>query len=416
MISPSLIIGNSNWAVRSGSLLGYEYGDLSGQYAPIPITGSRASSATYTDQAGTIVSASNNVLRVDYSTGTGSLLVEPQRTNLVLQSETFDNASWGKTASSITTNTTTSPDGNTTADTLTGDGTSSLHGLEQSISVTSGVTYSWSIYAKKNTNNFLQIVASSGRFGLNVWANFDLNNGVLGAVGSSTTASIQNVGNGWYRCIMTATATATGSAATYILNIISSSTSVRSESNTLTTSVFLFGAQLEVGAYPTTYTPTTSTTVTRVADSFSRSNIYTDGYITSGGGTWLAEFQGNLAYNSGNGAIQLGLGNNTTGATADNLWIAPATTGRIRVWKQVAGTLTSLFTTSTDTIKVATKWNGTTADVFVNGTKVVSATSFTPTALESLRTVIVEQPYFIPQMKLYNQPLPDAECISLTTL
>ena len=95
MISPSLIIGSSNWAVKSGSLLGYEYGELSGQYNPIPITGSRASSATYTNRAGTIVSASNDILRVDYTYSTsGSLLVEPQRTNVVTYSSDLSQSGW----------------------------------------------------------------------------------------------------------------------------------------------------------------------------------------------------------------------------------------------------------------------------------------------------------------------------------
>jgi hypothetical protein len=242
-------------------------------YSIIPTNGNgdfsvtRATTATRTNSSGLIESVPINEPRLDYSLGScPNILLEPQRTNLALRSEEFDNATWTKTAVSVTANSTTSPSGIQNADTMTGDGTSSLHGLEQSISVTSGVTYSWSIYAKKNTNNFLQIHASSGRFGSNVWANFDLNNGTLGSIGSSTTASIQSVGNGWYRCTMTATATATGSAATYITNLITSSTSLRGETNTLSTSVFLCDAQLEAGANATSYIPTSSASVTRNAD------------------------------------------------------------------------------------------------------------------------------------------------------
>ena len=287
MANETLILGNNNWAVKANNLLGYAVGETSGDYVPREFTFSRNSTATYTDKNGIIQTAAANIARVQNN----ALLLEPQRTNLALRSEEFDNASWTKTNTTITANTTTSPDGNSTADTLTGDGTSSLHGVEQSISVTSGTTYSWSIYAKKNTNNFLQIVASSGRFGSNVWANFDLNDGVLGSVGSSTTASIQNVGNGWYRCIMTATATGTGSAATYILNLISSSTSGRSESNTLSTSVYIWGSQFEQGAYVSTYIPTTTATVTRVADSAVKTGI--SSLIGQSEGTVFVEFSTN---------------------------------------------------------------------------------------------------------------------------
>jgi len=414
----------NNGLFRQASLLLIPSGYKSGKaYAEIPTNGNgdltwtRASTALRTNSSGLLESMGSGVPRLSYMYGScPALLLEPQRTNLALRSEEFDNASWGKTASSITTNTTTSPDGNTTADTLTGDGTSSLHGLEQSISVTSGVTYSWSIYAKKNTNNFLQIVASSGRFGSNVWANFDLDSGVIGSVGSSTTASIVNVGNGWYRCTITATATATGSAATYIINLITSSTSSRSESNTLSTSVYLWGAQFEQGAYPTTYIPTTTASATRIADSFSRNNIYTNGLITSSGGTWFVELRNNVAYTrdaSGSFFIDSqngGLGNGF------NIRNVGTPNQRFVIVKYVSFASSNLYFTLTDTVKIAIKWNGTTADVFVNGTKQVSGTSFTTTNMDFFGANGNDQPKFIQQMALYPTPLSDTDCTTITTL
>jgi hypothetical protein len=69
-------------------------------------------------------------------------------------------------------------------------------------------------------------------------------------------------------------------------------------------------------------------------------------------------------------------------------------------------------------IKLAIKWNGTTADVFQNGVKVVSATAFTATALQSFRTSPsgVGAPAFINSMALAPIPLTDDQCIELTTL
>jgi hypothetical protein len=78
--------------------------------------------------------------------------------------------------------------------------------------------------------------------------------------------------------------------------------------------------------------------------------------------------------------------------------------------------LSPLYTTNTDTAKIAIKWNGSTADVFVNGTKVVSATSFTATNMEFLYGQASDVPKFIQQMALYPSPLSDANCIALTTL
>jgi hypothetical protein len=319
MISPSLIIGSSNWAVKSGSLLGYEYGELSGQYNPIPITGSRASSATYTDQTGAIVSASSNILRVDYTYSTsGSLLLEPQRTNLYLRSQEFAVSPWDINNTSITANSTTSPDGNVNGSLFSANGTTSIKNLLQIVSVTSGSKYTMSIYAKKNTNDFIQITSTATFLGSTTWANFDLNNGVLGTVGPGGTATITSVGNGWYRCTLTGTATTTGTQNGGFY-IVSSSTSARGESNSLDTSVYIWQAQLEQGSYATTLIPTTSTTVTRVADDFSRGNIYTDGYITSGGGTWLVELENNVAYirDAFSNGLQLA-DNNSSGGVSGN--------------------------------------------------------------------------------------------------
>jgi hypothetical protein len=171
-----------------------------------------------------------------------------------LYSEQFTNAYWSKTATSITANSTTSPDGTITADTITADGTSSRHDAFLSLSATSGTAYSYSVYVKKNTNDFFQI-ATGGGFGSNAFANFDLVNGVLGSIGSSATATITNAGGGWYRCTITATATTTGTTGIYNL-ISTSSTASRLEVNTLTTSIFIWGAQLP--KFPTLEQPTTS--------------------------------------------------------------------------------------------------------------------------------------------------------------
>ena len=359
-----------------------------------------------------------NVPRLTYQNGGGgcpSLLLEKQSTNVILRSEEFDNAAWTKISSSVTANSTISPDGTQNADTLTGDGTSSTHSVFQSASLISGANYTISVYAKKNTNNFLQIYGFSTGYGVNSWANFDLNNGVVGSVGSSTTASIVNVGNGWYRCTISIVAVSTATDA-FVFNLITSATSSRGENSTLSTSVFLWGCQLEAGAYPTTYIPTTTASATRIADSFSRNNIFTNGLITSSGGTWFVELRNNVAYTGGITQAQLlGLGNDVVGATANNFYIACSDGTIVRIWKQIAGTITVLYTTTTSTTKIAIKWNGTTADVFVNGTKQVSATSFTPTALESLRTVAVQHPYFIQQMALFPTPLSDTDCTTLTT-
>ena len=358
-----------------------------------------------------------NVPRLSYMYGScPALLLEPQRTNLYLRTEDFANSYWSKGNTSITPNAQISPDGNNNGALLLANGTTGIKSLTGNISFTNGLTYTISVYAKKNTNDFLQITSAGVFLGLNAFANFNLNNGVLGTVGSGGTATITSVGNGWYRCTLTGTAisTAISSGGFYM---VSSSTSVRAESNSLDTSVYLWGAQLEQGAYPTTYIPTTTATVTRIADAFTRNNIFTNGLITSSGGTWFVELRNNVAYlRDSIGAIWIG--DNSTAASLGNAlgFRHGGSSQRLPVIKTVNGTLTTLYLTLTDNVKIAIKWNGTTADVFVNGTKVVSATAFTTTNMEFLCGQGSDVPKFIQQMALYPTPLSDTDCIALTTL
>ena len=175
--------------------------------------------------------------------------------------------------------------------------------------------------------------------------------------------------------------------------------------------------QMELGAYVTTPILTTgSASATRIADSFSRNNIYTNGLITSAGGTWFVELRNNISYTRDSiGALWIG-DNSTAASLGNSLNIRSAGTGLLPINKCVAGTLTQLYVTLTSTVKLAIKWNGSTADVFVNGTKVVSATSFSTTNMEFFNGQGNDVPKFIQAMGLHPTPLTDAQCIELTTL
>ena len=387
------------------------------------LTFTRASIATRVNEDGLIESVATGVPRIDFTGGgCGKLLLEPQRTNLALYSEQFDDAYWTKSASSITSNSTTAPDGTSSADTLLANGASSAHSVASpTISFALATSYSVSVFVKKGTNNFIQLFTGAAIGGM--FANFNINAGTVGTVGTITgsnpTSSITNFGNGWYRCTMNFTAFVAGSTVVKFV-IVSSASASREETNTLATSVILWGAQLELGAYPTTYIPTTTASATRIADSFSRNNIYTNGLITSSGGTWFVELLNNVAYtrdSTGN----FWLGDNSTsgsGGTVNSFTFRNNSVGssRLAINKVINGTLTALYTTTTDTSKIAIKWNGSMADVFVNGTKVVSATSFSTTNMEFLSGQANDVPKFIQSIMLFSTPKSDEYLIALTTL
>ena len=168
------------------------------------------------------------------------------RQNLLTYSEQFDNAAWAKTNATISAaNSTTAPDGTTTADTFTGSGVSGTQRIAQNPTATGQHTYS--IYAKASTHNFIQIFQNSdGEF----YANFNVSTGVVGNAGTKTTASITSVGNGWYRCSVTWTIVTSSS---HSLALVDSNTAGYAASSATANSVFLWGAQLETGSSATAY-------------------------------------------------------------------------------------------------------------------------------------------------------------------
>jgi len=423
--------------LQTASLLLIPSGYKSGKaYAEIPTNGNgdltwtRASTALRTNSSGLLESMGSGVPRLSYMYGScPALLLEPQRTNLALQSESFDNASWTKANASVTANSTTAPDGNTTADTF--ESTTNINAnitIQQAITIVSGSTYSASFYVKANTQRYIFInLSSTGAIQHFVTAVIDTNDFTVGqtAVGTSSgtlvTTNIQSAANGFYRITIVASINRTdgrirlGFADAKTGNFIGL-TGECAASNTSGKSVYLWGAQLELGAYPTTYIQTTTASATRIADSFSRNNIYTNGLITSSGGTWFVELRNNISYTRDSiGALWIG-DNSTAASLGNSLNIRSAGGGLLPINKCVAGTLTQLYVTLTSTVKIAIKWNGSTADVFVNGTKVVSATSFSTTNMEFLSGQGNDVPKFIQAMGLFTTPQTDQFCQDITTL
>lgn len=173
--------------------------------------------------------------------------------------------------------------------------------------------------------------------------------------------------------------------------------------------------QLESGSFATTWIPTYLSSATRVTDTFTRNNIFTNGLITSEGGTWYMELRNNVAYVRDSSINAIWIGDNSSGTLNGILIRNPSISSvRLVIAKRISGTLTSVFTTTTDTVKIAIKWNGTSADVFANGTKVVSATAFTTTIMEFLAASGTQVPTFIQAMALYPQPLSNVDSGVLT--
>jgi hypothetical protein len=154
--------------------------------------------------------------------------------------------------------------------------------------------------------------------------------------------------------------------------------------------------------------------VTRNADVISRGNIFTNGLITASGGTWFVDLRNNLA-RTRDAQTFFGVGDTSVLTTNSIVLIPSVTAGRYLIFKAVGGSFTSLYTTLTDTAKIAIRWNGTNANVFVNGVKVVTNTAFTTTNMQFLNNTGAGNPININSMALFPTALTDTQCIALTT-
>lgn len=227
------------------------------------VTFTRASSASYYNSLGLLSTASTNTPRFDYNPATlaaQGLLIEEQRTNLLTYSSEFDNAAWIKNNATVSANSIASPDGNVDADKLVESTATGLHSIQQAITVASGTTYTFTVYAKVGERQKLYLIGSAAGFTANQ-AIYDVSTGVVSSV-VACTATMSSVGNGWYRCVWTATATANASTT---FNIFLDNGTTNTYTGDGTSGLYIYGAQLEAGAFPTSYIPSTNTFTSRAS-------------------------------------------------------------------------------------------------------------------------------------------------------
>jgi hypothetical protein len=239
------------------------------------ITFTRGGIGTYTDANGLIKSAASNEARFDHNPLTGEslgLLIEEQRTNLLTYSEDFDNAVLIRGKSTIIANAAIAPDGTMTADKHVEDTSNGAHYLVYPFNAVSGNAYTASFYMKggEKAEALIGFDITTGFSGYQ-YAKYNLTTKAAAAYLGSPTISMISVGNGWYRCFVTATATGTGNAQLSV-QLFNGTTNVYTGDGVSGT--YIWGAQLEQGAFATSYIPS--------ADSFT-SRASTGTFIGSNG-------------------------------------------------------------------------------------------------------------------------------------
>ena len=236
----------------------------------------RTTTASYFGADGLLKTAAINEPRIEYDPTTGEckgLLIEESRTNLVRWSEKFDNAAWSNVRSSIVANTVVAPDGALTGDKLVASLDNAEHYTEQYISnVSPGEWYNISICVRQAEIKSVRIrVYSSPNTGSSAVVDFrdmtTVSTTVLGSAEIGDT-SITAIGGGWYRLSM-AFKFNTLDTARLIRILTLNNVYSASYTGDGTSGLYIWGAQLEVGRFPSSYIKTEASAVTRGADNAS---------------------------------------------------------------------------------------------------------------------------------------------------
>ena len=381
-MAETLKLGNGIWGTKDGSLLAYN--NESGNYKPLPFDFTRASSATVVNKAGLIETVQSGIPRIDFLGNTnGALLLEPQRTNLITNSEQFVEAPTGATnmdlfGGTIINNDTISPDGNVSAMKFTTSAVSGalLRIYQSDLSTSSDTTFS--IYAKKGTTDSLSINITGG------------------------TSVISTLTDEWQRISVTDISTSnlfidvavSGNAGEYI---------------------YIWGLQAEQASYPTSYIPTQGSTVTRVQDACSQTPP--SGIIGQTEGTMFLDFTPNTDTISTKWLSFLGGNTNYIGIYVVN------TSNVIRL--EVADTTNQATFNSSFSIvkgqqyKCAIAYANNDFTAYINGVQLGTVTSGsvpTTSTLKSYYNLSNIESTNTNDLRLYNTRLSNSELATLTSL
>lgn len=299
--------------------------------------------------------------------GTVGLLVEETSTNLVQYSQEFDNAWWtNKVAATISANAAVAPDGTITADKLASDASAGSHRVNKTEVLTIGAAGSFSVYAK--AGEYPGVALNFG--GSNT--TFNLSDGTIISTAGSHISSITSLGNGWYRCSISHTSVP--SDARCEISILDGSFS-NSFTGVSGQGIYIWGAQAELKAYPTSYIATSGATAARSVDDLKILTSTLGLNNKEGAAVFRCYFDGDLlgttqashyVFHPGSGA-----GDNVYLARAGaNLNVGYGASGSVASasWAQAGAEITKGWHT------IAVRWSPTEVSAWFNGSKKASAT------------------------------------------
>jgi hypothetical protein len=405
---------------------GYKSGKI---YAQKPLTTdgqltfTRASTATRVNASGLIESVASGVPRLDYQGSTcPKLLLEPQRTNLVLYSEQINTAPNVVESTTYTANAYTSPDGTQNAAQFTETTANDRHGFYQ-YSTVSSQAHTASIFTKQTGRRYIAFTTDAT--GTQYTSFFDLQTKSVLTSGTGHTCSVQDYGNGWLRLIVSFTAS---SGSRYFIWGGSPNGTDFYYTGSSSFSQTFWGYQLEAGAYATSYIPTTSAAVTRLADAAYKTGI--SSLIGQTEGTLFVDFYYDLSNNTPNGSDKSVMTIRPTGGGTNNeiaivyYGDESGTYGKtIQVFVSVGGASQCLIKTPQNLTngyyKVAFAYKQNDFALYVNGAQIgTDSSGSVPTCSELYLNdpVRVASPTAPKQALLFKTRLTNAQLAELTSL
>jgi hypothetical protein len=356
--------------------------------------------------------------RFDYSGGVTcpSLLLEPSRANIIQSSEYFQDDYWAELGiHEFDTNTTetTAPTGSYSATKIVADTTSnSNHVVYGDVALSINTQYAVSIFAKAAEYDYLFIRGLG--LGANGGARFNISAGEVVAVNGYDSATIEDYGNGWYRCIAVGTSTTTG-APYYHMSPTSSFTPFAGNDSD---GIYIFGAQCEQGSYPTSYIPNHSGgTITRGADVCGDAGDVNT--FNSTEGVLYAEISG-----VGDGGTRRYI-SLSDGGNSNDVRLYLDTNGYISALTKVGGSTQAFLSTNAyaqnNFNKIAFKYKENDFALWVNGIEVATDNSGLVNAANTFNELAFfgnSLPFYgkTKQVLVFKEALSDTELIKLTTI
>jgi len=333
--------------------------------------------------------AASGAARFEHSASDGQsmgILIEGQSTNLLAGSATIGGSYWGVANATAQQNSAVAPDGTLTATTLVENSAGGAkYAYSNSYTPAASTTYTFSAFVKPNGRNFCLIYTNFG--GANQSSMFDLGTGATSNLSGSGVNTAAQCGNGWWRLSVTVTTTSTTTANFQILPATDATTFDYTGNGY--SGLLCWGAMLEQSSFASSYIGTTSSAVTRAADSAAIAVSEITGF-SEGVGTVVYE-TGGVSSATANSQAAFSLYSSTL---ANNYTMAGVNVGgasdtSVRVYVKTPAGDQSFFSTGTvsvgDSYKLACRYELDNVAASLNGGAVVSDSSGTvPVGVDTL--------------------------------